>query len=184
MLPPFRPGSSPSSASMWRKLDNQMGCSPGSRLKARRCLGFFLAAAFLAGIACHATSKETIPSCSGGKAAAGQESREAAKANTKDSKAVVPDHTTAHSIKLTWDRSASPQAVVAGYNIFRRESGPACDMPGNTCVRLNPAATPIDGTTCIDYDVRPGHTYIYQAQSVGTNRKVSSMSKEAKAALK
>jgi hypothetical protein len=169
---------------VWRKFDKEMASSSASRLNARPCLGLLLASAFLAGIVCHATSKQTSPSCNGGKAPAGQESRQAANANTKDSDAGVPDHPISHTIKLTWDRSASPQTAVAGYNIFRRESGPNCDKPGNTCVQLNPATAPIQGTTCIDYDVRPGRTYIYQAQSVGTNRKLSSMSNEAKATLK
>jgi len=167
---------------MRRNCDNEMG-PPGSRLKASPCVGLLLASAFLAGIPCHATSKQTSPSCSGGKAVVGQGFRQVA--NTKDSDAAAPDHPTSHSIKLTWDRSVSPKSAVAGYNIFRHELGPNCRKNDNDCdfKQLNPPDTPITGTTCTDYAVQPGRTYIYEVQTVGTNTKVSAMSNRARATL-
>jgi len=85
-----------------------------------------------------------------------------------------------HSIKLSWNPSTSPANMVEGYFIFRRESGPDCQKPGNTCVRLN-ADTPIAGNSCTDYAVQPGHTYIYQARTAGSNSTASGFSNEARA---
>jgi hypothetical protein len=166
---------------MRRNHNNEMSCSPGCRLKAGCCLYLLLTSAFLTGIACHATSKETSPSCSGREAEVGQEARQAV--NAKGFGSVAPDHPTSHGIKLTWDPSAAPKSAVAGYNIFRRESGPKCN--GDCKFRqLNSTHSPITGNTCTDYDVQPGHMYIYEAQTVGTNTKVSTMSNRATATLR
>ena len=85
-----------------------------------------------------------------------------------------------HSIKLKWNPSASPQTMVKGYFIFRRESGPSCEKRDNACVNLN-TGNPIIGTSCTDFAVQAGHTYIYQAQTAGSNKTVSVFSKEATA---
>jgi hypothetical protein len=85
-----------------------------------------------------------------------------------------------HRIKLTWDASASPAKQVAGYSIFRRESGPNCESRKSNCQRLNPVVV-IQGTSCTDYSVQPGHTYIYEVQTVGTNAASRGFSNEAKA---
>lgn len=87
----------------------------------------------------------------------------------------------AHGIRLTWNASKSPVAIVTGYNIFRRESGPKCDRAGNTCQQVNRKI--ISATSCVDYSALPGHTYIYQAQTVSPAGLRSVMSNEAKASL-
>jgi len=178
MLPPCRLGSL---LYMRRNHDKERGRSPGSRVKGRSCIGFLLVSALLAGMPCHATSKDTNPSCSEKKAAVGQETKQAA--NVEDSTAVVPDYPPSRGIKLTWDPSASPKRVVAGYNIFRCEIGPDRDRSHGECEfkQLNPHHIPIIGSTCTDYDVQPGHTYIYEAQTVGSNTRVSTMSNRATA---
>lgn len=84
-----------------------------------------------------------------------------------------------HGIKLTWNPSPSPNATVVGYNLFRREVGPNCQQKNNRCHQVN--RTVISGTTCVDYSAEAGHTYIYQAQTVGHGGVVSVMSNEAKA---
>ena len=86
----------------------------------------------------------------------------------------------AHGIRLSWDASTAPPASIKGYYIFRRESGPSCQSPKNKCEILNPS-TPIRGTRCTDYAVLPGHTYIYEAQTIGVSAVVSQFSNEAKA---
>lgn len=184
MLPSLRPGLSSSlSPSMWHEFDNQRTGSSGSSRKARCCLGFLLASAFLAGMACHATSKETSPSCSDASAAVPQQVQQAA--STQDSDAAHPGHSRPRSIKLTWDPGSSPKGAVAGYRIFRRESDSTCDRAAGACEfkPLNPH-TPIKGTTCTDYDVQPGRTYLYEVETVGTNHKVSTRSNQAKASLR
>jgi hypothetical protein len=93
------------------------------------------------------------------------------------------DHDKLHSIRLTWDPSVSAEAVrVVGYYIYRRESGKSCDQSGNNCKKLNPNI-PIKESSCIDYLVKPGHTYIYQARAVSARGAVSGFSNEAKATL-
>ena len=163
---------------MWRGYKNAMR-RPACRLIARHCLGWFLMSAFLVGTICYATNPDTSPRCSDRKAAVGQEP--GTTANSKAS-AVPPNHSQPHGIKLTWDPSASPKNTVAGYRIFRRESDSSCGSPAGKCgfEPLNPD-TLISGTTCTDYDVQPGHTYVYEAQTVGKNTKYSTMSNPATA---
>lgn len=96
------------------------------------------------------------------------------------------DHSKPHVIKLTWDpsvpASTSHEDAVAGYYIFRRESGKGCDQSGSHCQQLNPSA-PIKHAGCIDYHVEPGHTYIYQARAVSVRGTLSGFSNQAKATL-
>jgi hypothetical protein len=91
----------------------------------------------------------------------------------------------AHGMKLSWHASvpasASPVDAVAGYNIFRRESGKDCQQPGNTCEKINDVLIP--GTSCTDYSVQGGHTYIYQAQAVSSRKAASKLSREARAVM-
>lgn len=94
-----------------------------------------------------------------------------------------PAGPTPHSVKLSWQASvpanAAPQSAVAGYNIYRRESGNPCEQPRASCVKINKVL--ITGTACVDYDVSSGHTYIYEAQAVSVAHVPSRMSKQAKA---
>ena len=85
-----------------------------------------------------------------------------------------------HGIMLSWTASTTAPASVKGYYIFRRESGPSCESSKSKCEILNPA-TPIPGTSCTDYAVRPGHSYVYEAKTVGSNTAVSRFSNEANA---
>lgn len=85
-----------------------------------------------------------------------------------------------HRVKLKWDPSATARTpgakLVAGYNIYRREQG------ATAVEQIN--LKPIDGTRCVDYAVKAGQTYFYQARTVGSNGKVSVPSNEATAAIK
>jgi len=143
------------------------------------CLGLLLTSTLLAGKASDATSKEASLSCGEEHASASQAAGQAA--DRKDSAAVSTDSSRPLSIKLTWSPSASPKSAVAGYNIFRCDMGPDCYKNHSNFKQLNPLHSPIIGVTCTDYDVLSGHTYIYEAQTVGTNTKVSTMSNQAKA---
>ena len=87
---------------------------------------------------------------------------------------------TQHTIKLTWKESTSPASTVEGYYIYRRESGPKCESQPNQCELLN-SGKPIKGTNCTDYAVIPGHTYFYEARTVGTNTLKSGYSNSATA---
>jgi fibronectin type 3 domain-containing protein len=85
-----------------------------------------------------------------------------------------------HKVKLSWDPSASAHTTgataVTGYNIYRHELGNAHVEQINL--------TPIQGTRCVDYSVKAGQTYFYQAKTVGTNGRLSVPSNEAKATIK
>lgn len=83
-----------------------------------------------------------------------------------------------HTIKLTWTESISTPSTVGGYYIYRRETGPKCQIHPNHCQLLN-LNKPIKGSGCTDYSVVAGHTYIYQAQTVGKNSLTSTFSKDA-----
>jgi hypothetical protein len=88
-----------------------------------------------------------------------------------------------YSIKLVWGASVpAKNDSVAGYYIFRRESGKSCDQTGSHCQQLNPNV-PIEKTSCIDYQVKPGHTYFYEARAVSGRGVLSGFSNEAKASL-
>jgi hypothetical protein len=85
-----------------------------------------------------------------------------------------------HRVKLKWDPSATARTpgvkLVAGYNIYRREQG------ATAVEQIN--LKPIDATRCVDYAVKAGQTYFYQAKTVGSNGKVSVPSNEATATIK
>jgi hypothetical protein len=85
-----------------------------------------------------------------------------------------------HRVKLSWDPSASAHTpgatAVTGYYIYRHELGNAHVEQTNS--------TPIQVTRCVDYAVKPGQTYFYQAKTVGSNGRLSVPSNEAKATIK
>jgi hypothetical protein len=139
-----------------------------------RCLVIGVA---LSVVVCCADEKQGDRSCRDGSAAPVNVAPGAPAAGTQTSKP--------HGIRLSWTASvpASTTArdAVAGYNIFRRESGKDCQQPGNSCQKINIVL--ISETSCTDYSAEPGHTYIYQAQAVSYGKMVSGLSREAKAAL-
>lgn len=89
-----------------------------------------------------------------------------------------------HSITLSWKASvptnSKPRNQVAGYNIYRSESG-HCAGPSKDCREINHVL--IKGTTCVDYSVRSGRTYTYGAQAVSVSAVTSVFSNEAKATV-
>lgn len=90
---------------------------------------------------------------------------------------------TTHTIRLSWTKSVSPASTVQGYYIYRRETGPSCQAHPNECASLNPMnpQKPVTGNGCTDYSVVSGHTYTYQARTVGKNNLVSTSSNDATA---
>ena len=127
----------------------------------------------------HAADKSPDPSCTGENKSAVI----ATGANPGARSSGVTGHNQPHSIRLTWDPSVPGKAdKVVGYFIYRHESGKSCDQSGNNCQELNPIVT-IKETSCIDYRVKPGHTYIYQARAVSARGALSGFSNEAKATL-
>ena len=76
-----------------------------------------------------------------------------------------------HRVKLSWD---APADAVQGYIIERKELGTGGDYKKISLV-------PIRETSCNDYEVIPGHTYLYRARSVGSEGRVSGPSNQAQA---
>jgi hypothetical protein len=147
----------------------------GSKSLGWRCL--VIGVALSAVVCCHADDTQGDRSCRDGSAPPTNAASSGPAAGTQTSKP--------HGIKLSWTASvpasATARDAIAGYNIFRRESGKDCQQPGNSCQQLNIVL--ISETSCTDYSAEPGHTYIYQAQGVSHGKMVSGLSREAKAAL-
>ncbi len=78
--------------------------------------------------------------------------------------------------------NGAQENAIAGYYIFRRESGERCDRPHSHCTELNPFV-PIRETGCIDYQVTPGQTYFYQVKAVSERGVLSRFSEEVKVKL-
>ncbi len=139
----------------------------------RRAL--FLLFILIVGTVCKADDTPVSQTCSG----------EPVPLNVKDSNPVAVDSLPQpHTIKLTWRASVPASSAkrdeVAGYLISRHEGGKSCEKGENICETLNPLLL-IRETSCIDYQVQPGHKYTYQARAVAANKKVSSFSKEVTA---
>ena len=79
-----------------------------------------------------------------------------------------------HRIKLSWD---APAGAVEGYIIERKELGKGEDYK-------KIGRVPIRETSCNDFEVIPGHTYLYRARSVGPDGRVSGPSNQAKAKVR
>ncbi len=83
-----------------------------------------------------------------------------------------------HSVRLSWDASVSksnaPADAVKGYNIYRHE-------PGKAYEQIN--LVPIRETSCTDYAVKAGHTYLYQTKAVSGRGTVSKPSNQATASV-
>lgn len=148
----------------------------GLPLISRPCLA---AGILLASLVCSAQQPQESQSCSGDRAPAGAEKAQPA-AMKKASFIAATANPTSHTIRLSWIESASPASTVAGYYIYRRETGLPCQSQPTGCVPLNPNK-PVKGKGCTDYSVVPGHTYIYQAQTVGKNSLSSTYSNDATA---
>ena len=90
--------------------------------------------------------------------------------HTSESKAAA---TRQHSVLLSWD---APAGVVKGYIILRKE------LPKDNYSTIS--LVPIRETSCTDYDLVAGHTYLYQARSVGVSGRVSVPSNQVKATIR
>jgi hypothetical protein len=153
--------------------------SPALRLARATLRPLLVGTIVLTATSCFAGDKQATRSCRDGSIPPNAKAG-ASGGSTKHAGASQP-----HRIKLSWKASVTattaPKDPVVGYNIFRRESGADCQPAVNACEKINLAL--ISGTSCTDYDVQAGHTYIYQAQAVSLLHVVSPFSKEAKATL-
>lgn len=144
---------------------------------------YYLASSILlASLACHAQQPQVSQSCNGDPAPPA--ARKSQPAATKEGVPVVATASpTAHTIRLSWTESVSPASTVQGYYIYRHEIGPWCQAHPNECEPLNPMnpKKPVTGSGCTDYSVVSGHTYTYQARTVGKNNLTSTSSNDATA---
>ena len=83
------------------------------------------------------------------------------------------------SVRLSWDASIPaskrPAEAIQGYNIYRREPGKAYEQINVVLIRE---------TSCTDYAVKVGHTYLYQAKSVSMQGGMSKPSNPATASVR
>jgi hypothetical protein len=147
-----------------------------SRLMSRYCL---VASILLGSLVCYAQRPQDSQSCSGDPAPPAARKSQLAPAKESSSPAATADPTT-HTIRLSWTESVSPASTVEGYYIYRRETGPPCQKHPNDCEPMNPKK-PVTGSGCTDYSVVAGHTYTYQARTVGKNSVTSTFSNDATA---
>jgi hypothetical protein len=147
------------------------------RLLSRWCLASSI---LLASFACHAQPPRDGQSCSGDAPPPGAQKTQPAPTTNEGSPTTAAANPTTHTIRLTWTESVSPASTIEGYYIYRRETGPPCQVHPNQCEPLNPKK-PITGSACTDYSVVSGHTYIYQARTVGKNSQTSTFSNDATA---
>jgi hypothetical protein len=83
-----------------------------------------------------------------------------------------------HSVRLSWNTSMpasnSPGDAIRGYNVYRRERGKKYEQINTELIQ---------GTSCVDYLVKSGHTYHYATRAISANGAVSQPSLEAKAVI-
>ncbi len=76
-----------------------------------------------------------------------------------------------HRVRLSWNASTpaskAPADAIKGYDLYRRESGKGYE-------KISPAL--IQGTRCIDYLVKAGQTYYYEAKAVSSSGTASKSS--------
>jgi hypothetical protein len=86
-----------------------------------------------------------------------------------------------HLVTLSWNAGVPSHSVppdpIVGYRIYRSEIQNGGWKP------ITPGQNVVADTTCIDHDVKAGHTYYYRAQSVSAAGKSSVYSNEATAAV-
>lgn len=145
-------------------------------LVSRYCLG---AVILLQSLICRAQQPPASQSCSGEAPPPTARKVQPAPAVKGSPVAATADSVT-HTIRLSWTESVSPASTVQGYYIYRRETGPPCNVHPDLCVPLN-SGKPVKGNSCTDYSVVPGHTYTYQARTVGKNTLTSTFSNDATA---
>jgi hypothetical protein len=136
----------------------------------------------LMSLACHAQAPQVTQSCNGDPAPPTARKSQPAPAKESSPVAATANPMT-HTIRLSWTESVSPASTVQGYYIYRRETGPSCQTDPNECEPLNPMnpKKPVTGNGCTDYSVVSGHTYTYQARTVGKNSLTSTSSNDATA---
>jgi hypothetical protein len=151
-------------------------------LSIRLALRVLLAGAtLLVGMGCYAGDNQASRSCRDNSVPVADTQTIGSGSQTQD--AVV--RARPRSVKLSWNASvpasAMPKDAVAGYNIFRSELGKDCLREASACNKIN--QTLILGTSCTDYAVEAGRTYIYKAQAVSVRNVNSKLSNDAKATL-
>ena len=135
----------------------------------------FTSSILLVSLICRAQQPQDSQSCTGDPVPLAARKAQPAQ---KDSSVAATANLATHTIRLTWTESVSPASTVEGYYVYRRESGPPCQVHPNECEPLN-LRKPVKGGGCTDYSVVSGHTYTYQAQTVGKNTVTSTFSNDA-----
>ena len=151
-------------------------CTFGSPRILRSCLASSI---LLANLVCLAQRPQDTQSCTGDPAPATARKAQST-ATEKASPVSATTNPTTHTIRLSWTESVSPASTVEGYYIYRTETSPSCQAHPNECAPLNPKK-PVTGNSCTDYSVVSGHTYTYQARTVGKNSLISTSSNGATA---
>jgi fibronectin type 3 domain-containing protein len=96
---------------------------------------------------------------------------------TAGSDATAASSTKVHNVRLSWDASVSAKNsfnAIKGYDIYRRE-------PGREYEKINQG--PIPGTHCVDYSVKAGQTYQYEAVAISAQGTPSKPSNIASATI-
>jgi hypothetical protein len=110
-------------------------------------------------------------------AANGQPSRAVAQTSSTNASAGAKPHL----VTLSWNAGVPSHSVppdpIVGYRIYRSEIQNGGWKP------ITPGQNVVADTTCIDHDVKAGHTYYYRAQSVSAAGKSSVYSNQATAAV-
>ena len=131
----------------------------------------------LVSLICPAQQPQSSQSCAGGPPPSSV-LRASQTAGKKDLTLPAAPDPTAHTIRLSWVESISPASTVEGYYIYRRETGPNCQAHPSQC-QFSKLGKAVKGNGCTDYSVVPGHTYMYQAQTLGKNSSTSTFSNDA-----
>lgn len=144
-----------------------------SGLKHRILGGSLVSAVLMAGIVCRADDMPGSHSC--------RDDSKAPSASVPGGSTQAPtaSATKLHSVRLSWDASVPasnvPADAVKGYNIYRHEPGKAYGQINLVLIRE---------TSCTDYAVKAGHTYVYQAKAVSVRGAVSEPSNQATASVR
>jgi len=145
----------------------------GSGLKLRILGGCLVSAILTAGVVCRADDMPGSHNCRDDSISS---STVGASRTTEASTAGVAK---LPSVRLSWDASVPastrPVDAVEGYNIYRHE-------PGKIYQQINLVL--IHETSCTDYAVKSGHTYLYQAKAVSAQGAISKPSNQATARVR
>ena len=147
-----------------------------SELRLRILGGCLVSAVLMTATVCRADSMTGNQSCRDDLKAPSTVGASVPAGSTHVSTAVAA---TLHSVRLSWNASVpasnSPADAVKGYNIYRHEPGKAYEQINLVLIRE---------TSCTDYAVKAGHTYLYQATAVGMQGAMSKPSNQATASVR